>query len=95
MSWGSIVGQLAIQALPTLINAGQSAAQNLQQNYQQAVETYMNNVKEYNNIIMKDLEEKRKKESELFQKLRESNQEKSEKQESFASAWSKALNSEG
>jgi len=95
MSWGKILGQLAIQALPTLISAGQSAAQELKQNYQQAVQTYMNNVKEYNNIIMKELEDKRKRDNELFQKLKETNQQKSEKQESFASAWSKALNSDG
>jgi len=81
--WAQILGQIALNAIPLALNTIQNAQQ-----------TYQERVKAYNDILMQDLQHKRQKENELFQKLTESNQErKNEIQEDFASAWSKALNS--
>ncbi|MFN3995912.1 MAG: hypothetical protein ACK4GR_05210, partial [bacterium] len=63
----SINPQLILNLLPAVINAGQSAVQNLQESYKKQVEEYERGRKEFQNLIMQDLQKKREADKKLFE----------------------------
>lgn len=85
--------QLAINALPTVINAGLGAAQNLNQSYQQQMQSYLQGKKQFENLVFQDIQKKKEADRKLFETIKQSNQDgdKYKNQESLGSAWAQAL----
>ncbi|MFN4219407.1 MAG: hypothetical protein ACK4GJ_00605 [bacterium] len=88
----SINPQLILNLLPAVINAGQSAAQNLQESYKKQVEEYERGRKELQNLMLQDLQKKREADKKLFETIKSNNNSNRLKnQESLASSWAQAL----
>lgn len=85
------LGQILINGLPAILGSAQSAAQNLQQSYRQAVETYMQKKKELQSMFMEDMKKKREADRKLFEQIKESNKNRQEKQQTIGNAWAQAL----
>jgi hypothetical protein len=74
--------------LKVLLSGIQSGIQQVNQDYQKALEAK----KQIQNIYMQELQKDREAKKQLFNKLTESRREESQQaQETFASAWKKAL----
>lgn len=83
--------QLILNVLPSIISGVSDSIRSVNDSYKQQVETYMQKKKEFQDLVMKDLQSKREAQKKMFEQIKKSDNQKQEKQQSIGEAWAQAL----